>query len=483
MAEQSLKEKTAKGLFWGGLNNGAQQIINLVFGIFLARILSPGDYGLVGMLAVFTSMAALMQDSGFTAALINKKEFRHEDYNAVFWFSTGVGCSLYIILFFASPLIADFFHQPVLKDLSRVMFLWFLFGCTGTVHSAILQKRLMVKERAQIDIISLSIACTAGLIMALNGFAYWGLALQTVLHSFIGTLLKWYYSPWRPTFNIDFKPLREMFPFSAKILFTGIFTLINNNIFSILLGRFYTKQEVGYYSQGNKWMYMGYSLIWNMINSVSQPVLAEVATDIERQKSIFRKMIRFVSFTSFPLMFGLALIAPELIPIAVSDKWLPSVPVLQILCIWGAFTPLSNLYSSMFISRGKSNIYLICTMTLGIVQLITIFFTTPYGLHTMLIAFVTINIGWLFVWQYFAWRYIEIRLKDVLFKDILPFLLTTVSVLVVTYFITSYVDNCYLRLGLKIVIAASIYLFVMHYSKSVIFKEAINFFLNRFHKL
>lgn len=481
MAE-TLKEKTAKGIFWGGLNTGIQQLLNLFFGIFLARLLSPGDYGLMGMLAIFTGIAILIQDSGFTAALINKKDIKHEDYNSVFWFSVTAGMSLYIILFFCAPYIADFFHQPELKALSRFMFLWIVFSCTSTVHNAILLKHLMQKEKAKIEITALIISCTVGVTMAWHGMAYWSLAVQTVVHGFVGVVLKWCYSPWRPTFNFDVKPLKEMFPFSVKILLTGVFTTVNNNIFSVLLGRFYNKQEVGYYTQGNKWMYLGYIFIWNMLNGVSQPVLTQVTDDAERQRNVFRKLLRFVSFISFPCMLGLALVARELIVITVSDKWLPSVYILQILCIWGAVTPLCNLYSSMIISRGRSTVYMYSTIALGIIQLVIICSTISLGIHSMLIAFVFVNISWLLVWHYFAWKCIGLRLRDVLFKDILPYFSITIIVLAAAFLVTYPIDNIYIKFIAKILTAMCLYIIIMYYSKSIIFRESITFLLKYLHK-
>ena len=162
MAEQTLKEKTAKGLFWGGLSNGVQQVLNLVFGLMLARILDASDYGMVGMLAIFSAIASTIQESGFTAALTNQKEIRHEDYNAVFWFSTLTGVLFYLILFFCAPLIAQFYDKPELIGLSRIVFLSFLFGGFGIASNAYMFKMLMVKEKAKIDIISLICSGTIG---------------------------------------------------------------------------------------------------------------------------------------------------------------------------------------------------------------------------------------------------------------------------------------------------------------------------------
>ena len=293
MAEQTLKEKTAKGLFWGGLSNGVQQVLNLVFGLMLARILDASDYGMVGMLAIFSAIASTIQESGFTAALTNQKEIRHEDYNAVFWFSTLTGVLFYLILFFCAPLIAQFYDKPELIGLSRIVFLSFLFGGFGIASNAYMFKMLMVKEKAKIDIISLICSGTIGVILALNGFAYYGLAIQTTTYIGISSLLKLYFAPWKPTFQINFSPLKSMFGFGSKLILTNIFTQISNNVFSVVLGKFYTPQQLGFYSQGQKWMGMGHQLIGGMINGVAQPVLVQVMDDKERQVLVFRKMVRF----------------------------------------------------------------------------------------------------------------------------------------------------------------------------------------------
>lgn len=478
MTEQTLKEKTAKGLFWGGVSNGIQQILNVVFGVFLARLLSPGDYGLIGMLGVFLGVAAILQDSGFSTALINQKEIKHEDYNAVFWFSLFIGTVSYVILFFCAPLIARFYGQPELTNLSRVLFLWFLFGSTATAQSALLTKKLMVKERAKIDICAMVASGIVGVFLAYKGFAYWGIAIQTVTNSIIGTVLRWYYTPWRPTFTFDIQPLKRMFPFSGKILFTSVFTQINGNIFSVLLGRFYSSSQVGYYTQGSKWMTMGYSFIWNMIAPVSLPVLAETSSDVNRQRQIFRKMLRFVSFISFPALLGLAFVAKELIIIGVSDKWLPCVPIMQLLCIWGAVTPISNLYTHLLLSRGKSDIYLYNTLALGIVQLVVVISMLSFGMYYMVLAFVIVNILWLFVWHYFVWKTIDLSLWNAL-KDILPFLFSTTCILSITYLITNQISNIYILFVVKVLITALLYFSLMRIVNAVVLKECIQFLLRK----
>ena len=235
MSEQSLKEKTAKGLLWGGISNGAQQLLNLFFGIFLARLLTPADYGMVGMLSIFSLIAASIQESGFISALINKKDIKHEDYNAVFWFSILTSLCLYTILFFCAPLIAKFFNQPELTALARYSFLSFVIASTGIVHNAYMYKYLMVKQRAIATITALIISGIIGVTLAYNNFSYWGIATQNITYLFVITICSWFFSSWRPTLHLSFMPLRGMIAFSSKMLATNIFNHLNNNIFSCIL--------------------------------------------------------------------------------------------------------------------------------------------------------------------------------------------------------------------------------------------------------
>lgn len=196
MAEQSLKEKTAKGLFWGGLSNGVQQLLNLFFGIFLSRILNAEDYGMVGMLSIFSLIAGSLQESGFTAALANKRNISHKDYNAVFWFSTGLSACLYLILFLCAPLIAEFYHTPELTALARYTFLGFFVASLGIAHSAYLFRNLMVKQKAMAVTIGLTASGTIGITMACLGFAYWGIATQSIVYVGTINICYWCFSPW-----------------------------------------------------------------------------------------------------------------------------------------------------------------------------------------------------------------------------------------------------------------------------------------------
>ena len=478
MGEQNLKEKAAKGIFWGGVSNGISQVLGLVFGIFLARLLTPADYGMVGMLSIFTLIAGALQESGFVAALANKKVVRHEDYNAVFWFSLSMGAVLYAVLFFCAPLIARYFGIPELTPLARYVFLCFLLSSLGTAHSAFLFRNLMVKQKAMITAFTQLGAGVIGVTMAYCGMSYWSVATQAVANVLLAMLGNWYFSPWRPTFSFDFSPLREMFRFSCKLLVTNVFNHLNNNLFSFVLGSYYSPSDVGHYNQANKWNTMGHSFVSGMIQGVAQPVLANVRDEKERQRRVFRKMLRFTAFVSFPLMLGLSLVAQELIVITLTVKWLRSAVLLQTLCIGGAFAPIAVLYSNLLVSRGKSDVYMWNFVALGVSQVVAMFSLYPYGIATMVRVYVGINILWLFVWQYFVWREIGLSLWDG-WKDILPFLCVAVAVMWLTRYVSDFVFSLYGRLALKILMAAALYILVMKCSGAVTYKESVRYLLKR----
>ena len=454
------------------------QGLNLLFGIFLARLLSTTDYGMVAVLTIFSATAGIFSESGFILALVNKKTVTHEDYNAVFWFNIGVGAVLYGTLFACAPLIADFYHTPALTGLARFQFLSFFIGSFGTAHTAYFFRNLMVKERSQIQIAAVVVSGVAGVACACHGWGYWGIATQTVLYTSANSVLLWARSPWRPSWSFRFGPLRELLPFSSKQLFTSLFTHVNNNVFSALLGRFYTLQEAGYYSQGSKWTTMGYSTIFGMVNSVGQPVFREACEDLPRLRNIFRKMMRFTAFVSFPAMLGLAIVAKELIVITITEKWLPCVPVMQVLCVWGAFMPIATLYANLMNSIGRPNVYMWNTIALGVFQLLCVWFSHPHGLHAMLVAYTAANVLWLLVWHCFARKHIGLSLTDVL-RDIVPYLVLSAAVMLVTNYVAGGIGNLYLSLAAKVALAASLYVLLMWSLKSAVFKECVQYLFKK----
>ena len=478
---QNLKEKTAQGLYWGFLSSSAMQLLNLVIGIFLARLLSPEEYGIVAMLAIFTLIAGNLQDSGFSVALINIKDIKHNDYNAVFWFNTGVSLLLYVVLFLSAPLIAGFYHQPCLVPLSRFLFLGFIFASMGIVPNAVLTRELRVKEKAIVSLLALLLSGTVGVVMAFKGFSYWSLATQQLLYNVIICIGRYYFARWEPSFKVDFTPVKQMFVFSYKVLITAVLTTINNNMLTVVLGRLFPAASVGNYNQANKWNTMANQLVSNTIAQVAQPVLMRVNDDQERQRRVFGKMMRFTAFLAFPAMFGLSLVAPQVILIAIGEKWIDSIPLLQILCISGAFIPMYTVYQNLFLSMGKSDYYMWLTISQIVIMLAAVMACHSMGVKAMVVAFACISILWLLVWQVFASRLIGYRFMSMM-RDLMPFLFIAIAVMGLTWLLTMPVSNIYLLLIIRVIVALLLYVTVMKLSRAVIFKECMDYLSDKFRR-
>ena len=485
---ESLKEKTAKGRFWGGMNNGVQQLLGLAFGIILGRLLDPSDYGMTAMLAVFSVIANELQSSGFKTGLINLKSPTHEDYNAVFWFNILAGAAIYAVLWFAAPLIADYYDKPELIPLSRYVFLGFVFSSFGMAQSAYLTKQMKIKQVAQCGMTATLSSSIVSVILAALGFGYWALATQYLMYIAVNTVLLWYFSPWRPTREVTFEPIRRLFPFSFKIMISAIFTQLNVNIMNLLLGRYYGDVNTGHYNKAYEWSSKGFLLVQNMLKQVDQTVLVGLHNERERQLQVLRKMVRFTAFIAFPLLFGLGLVSHEFIVLAIGEKWSFSASLLPYLCLCGAFMPLSTLLTDAIISQHRSDIYLWSTVALGILQIGLMIALWREGIYTMVTAYTLLNIIWVLVWHFFVHRLMNYSLPAFL-KDILPFALTAAAVMVVTGWVTQLTVDClqltddYLRLWVllisRVILAAALYYVVMRVAGAVILKEILAFIFRR----
>lgn len=414
------------------------------------------------------------------AALCNLKNPTHRDYNAVFWFNIMMGGSLYLLLYLCAPLIADFYHDADLLWLSRYMFLGFFITSFGTVQRAWLFRNMMNKQTCIIAIVSLVVSNVVGILMAWLGYAFWGLATQSLLFVSCMVLMNWYYSPWRPSLHIDLRPAWQMFGFSSRLLLTNVVNTLSSNAFSFLLGKFYGAHSAGVYGNARKWDDMCSSSINGMLTGVAQPVMAQVRDNRERSRQVFRKMLRFVSFVSFPCMFGIGLISREFLLIFTGPKWEESAYLLSLLSIYGAVFPLLTLYGQMVISQGRSNINMYSTMALSSLILLGLVLLHSYGLYVMVFYFIGINVAWLFVWQYFAYRLIGLRLWEAL-SDVLPFLLLSAACMALTWWITRPIESLWLLLVAKVVLAAVFYVTAIWISGARIMRESVDYLLHRHH--
>ncbi len=497
---ENLKERTARGLFWGVLNSGATQVLNVVIGILLGRMIAPAEWAPIGMIAIFSAIAGNLQSSGFSTAIVNMKEPKDNDYNAVFWFNILASICIYLILFAVAPWIASFFEQPCLTDLSRFIFLAFLISSFGISTNAYMTKNMMNREITIVNTCALVCSGIVAVTLAFNGYSYWSLAWQQVVNAAILVVGRFFFVPWRPTWSVDFSPIRRTFKFSMNILVTMVINTVNNNILTFIFGKLFTKnpQVVGNFFQAFKWNTMAYQLVSGSIEQVAQPVLVEVRgerlevrgerlevrgersevrgkSDINEQEiRVFRKMLRFTAFLAFPAMFGLSLVAHEFILSTIGPKWEACVPLLRILCIGGAFMPFYSLYKNLIISQGRSDINMWLNISQIVLQMALIFLTYQHGIITVVGAYTLLNIVWLMVWQGYANKLIGVRLWDVC-KDTIPFALISAALMAGIWLITQGITNVYLLLLVRILLAALLYAAVMRLLKVKMMDDCIQF--------
>ena len=479
-----LKERTEQSLFWSVLNNGTLQVLNILFGVVLARLLTPGDYGIVGVLTIFTLLAGNLQSSGFTQALINLKKPEANDYNSVFWFNVIVSVLMYTVLWFCAPLIARFFHQPVLVEVSRFVFLAFLISSLGIAHAGYMSKNLMNKEVAIINLIALLCSGSVGIVLAFYGYRYWSLAWQQVIYITVLNLGRYYYTPWHPSWRIDFVPVKRMFGFAVNILFTNILNTLSGQILTFIFGRFFPISQVGNFTQANKWNTQAHTFVSGALGQVVQPVLVKVGDDQERLKRVFRKMIRFTSFLAFPVMLGLALVANEFVTLVLGREWIHCIPLLEVLCIAGAFMPFYTVFQNLAIGCRRSDMYLWCNIGLIIAQISIILLCYYYFSQSIIVVvavYSALLILWLLVWQMVAHRLIGVTLIETML-DTMPFMLITIVSLGMAYLAIIFIDNDVLRLVLKIIIGAALYVATMKLAHVKIFEESLDFFKKKLKK-
>lgn len=353
-----LKDKTAKGIGWGFADNMANIGLMAIVNIILARILSPEEFGIMAMTALFITLATSLVDSGFYGALTRKKEVNDTDFNTVFFLNLSLSVVLYAILFLIAPAISRFFDVPMLVPIIRILGLSLFITAFSIVQKVKLVRKIDFKTQTIISCFSSVISGGVSITMALCGYGVWSLVALQLIRLFVTTTLLWIFSKWRPSLQFSAKSFKEMFSFGGRLVIVAIISVIWNEIYSLIIGKIYNSAILGQYSRAEKFKSMVSSNVGIVMQRVSYPVLSTIQDEKERQVRVYRKVNKTTMLITFTCVFGLAAIAPSLVELLIGDKWLPSVPYLQILCASGIFIPL--LYNSVNIinADGRSDITL-----------------------------------------------------------------------------------------------------------------------------
>ena len=422
----SLKQKTLSGLFWSFTDSFASQGVQFLVGIVLARILSPRDFGLIGMLTIFIAVSQSFIDSGFTSALIRKKDCTENDYSTVFYYNIIVSLILYFLLFIFSNSISIFFKEPQLKLLIQILGIGLLFNSLSIIQRTILTKELNFKLQMRISVIASIGSGALAITMAFLGLGVWSLAVLTISRFGFTSFLFWIWSSWRPLRIFSKDSFHELFSFGSKILVSGLIDTVYRNVYYLFFGKFFSVVELGYYTRADQFQNLPSQNLNGVISRVSFPVLSNIQNESLQLKAAYKKLIKSTMLITFVLMLGLAAVAKPIVLTLIGEKWLPSVIYLQMLCFVGMFYPLHALNLNMLQVKGRSDLFLRLEIIKTIFAIPTIIIGIFFGIKIMIIGMMVNTIIAYYLNSYWSGKFIAYPFYEQV-KDIVPaFLLALV---------------------------------------------------------
>jgi Membrane protein involved in the export of O-antigen and teichoic acid len=470
---ESIKVKGKKAILWSAFDKVGAQAISIVVGVVLARnLISPHDYGLIAMIGIFSAFAGVVLDSGFSSAIIRKIDCTKEDLNTVFFFNLGISLILYSALFFSAPLISEYFKQPILKPLSRLLFLTLIINSLGIIQNAVLTKNLNYKTMASINLASLVISSLTAIGLALMGYGVWALVWQALSLSIVKTILVWIKGNWWPQLIFSFQSLKELFTFSSNLLIASIFGVVSQNAYAMILGKFYTPNNVGYYYQATKWSDMFSSTLHLTITGATYPVFSTVQNDSELLLKTYRKTLRLTAFIVFPVLFGATLVGQSLINILLGSKWEQSGIYFQILCLGGVLFPFVGLNCNFILVKGDSRKFLNIEIIRSILAFSVLLISVHYGIMTVILGQIAVKtVHYIIVVLVFGKQvnyYWQMQLKDMF-----PYFALSVMMVAIAYPFRFLFHNDFLLLPTQIIIAALFYYYANRKLDSKILEEVV----------
>lgn len=477
MAEESLKHKTKKGIYWTFFNQFANNGLAFVVGIIMARLLSPSDYGITALPAVFMAVANIFINAGFTAAMIRKTELKEEDLSTAFIYSTVVGIACYLILFFCAPLIADFYDVPVLIPLLRVTALTFIWSPLVTPQNIIMQRKLDFKTPTKIAITTNTIGACVGISLAYIGYGLWALVASGVVSSIITVILTWFAVRWLPTTGWSKESFKYLWDFGNKMMASALLDTIYNNITPIIVGKYYSTGDLGVYNRAQGYASLPAKQGTSVLQQVTFPVLSKLQNDDELLARNYRKMLKVSAFVIFPVMTLLAALAKPFIIILVTEKWIGSVILLQLMCFSRMWYPIHAINLNLLQVKGRSDLFLKLEIWKKCLGLTIMICTLPFGLVYFVAAGIISSFISFFINTYYTGKLINVGFIKQM-HDLLPTYGLSLLIFCVVLVMNQFIDNLWIELFLGGIVGAGLYL-----GLAVLFKfselQDVKYMLNR----
>lgn len=386
MKEPSLKEKTISGVFWKFLEKFSVQGVMFIQSIIMARLLDPSDYGLIGMVAILNGVCAILVDSGFTNALIRKKDRTPEDFSTVFIFNVVMNILMAVFMVVFAPIFADFYHQPVLKNIIYLFAIQSASGCLLAVQGAKMIVDLQFRTMSFINVVTTISTGLISVALAFYGLGVYALVIPNIVMIYIRFGLYYHYQHWFPGFKFSAQSFKELFSYGSKILISNLLNCIFGNIYPIVIGKKFSSAALGYYSRGEGYAALPSATVNDVISNVTLPILSKIQDDTQELSVIYRKMLRVSAYLVFPVMIALAAMARPLVIVMISEKWIPCVIFLQILCFSAMWKPISSLNMNLLQVKGRSDLFLRITVVEKILLILVVVVTVPMGIVAMCIG-------------------------------------------------------------------------------------------------
>lgn len=440
--EDNLKGKTKKGLYWSFFNQFSNYGMNFIVGIVMARLLSPSDFGITALPAVFMAIASTIQDGGLANALIRKKEVTNKDLSTTFYYSICLGVVLYLTLFLSAPLIADFYHTPILVSLIRVTAIGFLYSPLITPQNILLRRRLDFKTLTKISLVTRVFGATVGIVMAYVGYGVWSLVISNLLAGMFTLLIAWLVVRWLPKYGWSKESFKYLWGYGNKIMFSAIIENLYSNIAPVFIGKYYSPAQLGIYNRALGYASMPSQNITGAINNVSFPVLSKMQDDTEKLAYNYRRMLRLSAFVIFPIMLMLSALARPLVITMITEKWEHSIIFLQIMCFSMMWYPIHAINLNLLMVKGRSDLFFRLEIIKKITGISILLITLPMGLVPFCYGGIFSSMVALIINTYYTGKLIHIGyIKQM--KDLLPIFSLSMFVWIVihisNYFISNYI--------------------------------------------
>lgn len=454
---KSLKEKTKYGMLWSVIERFGTQGLQFIFGIILARLLSPDDYGIIAMPLVFFAIAQCFINSGFVSALIRKPELTQEDLSTTFYFSILVGSVCYVILFMISPWIASFYNTPILEDILKVTSLTTLFTPLSMVQSVLLTRKIDFKTQAKISVISAVSSGSVGIYLAYNGYGVWSLVFQQVAGSLINVVLLWIKCNWHPSTPWSNESFQYLWSYGSKLLASSLLATIYENIYPIVIGKFYSPTELGFFTRAHQFSKLPSSNITGVMQRVTFPILSEMQQDDDRLERNYRKIIKAAGFIVFPLMAGMSCVSEPMVKVLLGEQWLGCILFLQIVCFDYLWYPIHAINLNLLQVKGRSDFFLKLEIWKKILGVSLMAIAIPQGPIWMISLGVVGSFLALIINTYYTGKLINVGFKKQII-DLLPTLLVSMTMWLVIVLINRIAINDTLLLIVDILVGGLVYI-------------------------